>query len=189
MNADYAGSPRNLRVLLLAPFALLIVAAFVLMVAAFSASGAAAEVRYPDNLPVYAGLLAAVPALVFGVVASFLIWTRTFGSFEVKPLRLLIGLVAILAAAAMVFAYTFIVGDPEHYKGEFDVLTQQWEPRVPTAGSYLSLVLGVATFFPMGALAVTAKYLYIDAIQPAKLDRPEGYDPIGIMLRTQGPGA
>ena len=189
MNAAVTQSSRRVRILLLAPFIVLVVAGLVLIVAALGAAGAAAEVRYPDNLPVYAGLVAAAPALVFGVVACLIVWARTFGPFEVKPLRLVGGLAAILAAAAMIAAYAFIVGDPEHYKGEFDNLTQQWEPRVPTAGSYLTLVLGVATFFPMGALAVMAKYLYIDAIQQAKLDRPEGFDPIGIMLGTQGPEA
>jgi hypothetical protein len=34
----------------------------------------------------------------------------------------------------------------------------------------------------MGALAFLAKYLYIDAIEPGQLDRPEGRDPIGSIM-------
>ena len=173
----------SLRLLLTVPFVLLAGASLVLGVAAFLASGAAEEVRYGDNVPVYAGMLAAAPAAVFGAVAGTSIWTRTFQPFQVRPARLLGGLAAIGLAIAMLLAYALIVGDPEHYKGNFNNVTQQWDPRVPTSGSYLALIAGVATTFPMGALGVIAKLLYLDAIEPAKLDRPQGIDPIGTIMR------
>ena len=177
-----APTETRLRLLLSLPFILLVGSSVVLAIAALSASGAAEEVRYPDNLPVFAGLLAATPSAIFGVAAIIMVWNRTAARFQVRATRLLFGLVAIAAAVAMLLAYTVIVGDPGHYKGEFNNVTQEWDPRVPTSGSYVALIAGVSTFFPMGALAFMAKYLYIDAIEPGQLDRPEGRDPIGTIM-------
>jgi hypothetical protein len=172
----------RLRLILLLPFIVLVGSSAVLAIAALLASGAAEEVRYPDNLPVYAGLLAAMPSTIFGLAAITVVWKRTADRFQVRTTRLLFGLIVVASAVAMLLAYAFIVGDPDHYKGDFNNAAQEWDPRVPTAGSYLALIAGVATFFPMGALAFLAKYLYIDAIEPGQLDRPEGRDPIGSIM-------
>ena len=169
----------------MAPCIVLVLSSLTLVVAALGASGAASIVRYPDNLPVYAGLLAAAPPALFGLVATWAIWLRTFKPFQLRTLRMLLGFPAILAAIVLVFAYAFIVDDPDHYKGQFNNAAQEWDPRVPNPGSYIALIVGVATLFPMGALGVTAKYLYVDGIEGGRLDAPEGYDPIGIMLRDR----
>ena len=182
MPATHEPNELLLRRLLAAPFVLLVATAILLGVRSLFAGGAADELGYPHNLPVAAGLLAAAPAIAFGVFAAAAVWTTTDGAFRIQTPRLWAGLLSIAAGSGLLLAYVFIVGNPEHYKGAFNPVTQQWDPAFDSYGQYLFTVLGVATTFPLGALAVVAKYFYVDSIQPAKLDEPEGIDPIGEIM-------
>jgi hypothetical protein len=157
-----------------------------LAITALGASGAAVEVRYPDAVPVYAGLLAGTPSGLFALGAGYTVWRQTARRVRIDPQGLFWGAVPLLLAIALVLTYATYVGDPEHYKGYFNEFRQEWVPRFKPL-PYLALIVGVATFIPMGALGALTKLLYIDAIRPAKLDQPEGFDPIGVMLRTQRP--
>lgn len=177
----YVSPSVSLRLLLLLPVLLLAFAGFVLVIAALGAAGTAWEVRYPDRLPVLAGFLAATPSLLFAAVASVALWRRTGKRVRIERRGLVLGSVPVLLAAVLLLVYAASIDNPEHYKGQFNSFTQQWDPKFhPSA--YVVMILGVSTTFPMGALAVLARLLYMDAIAPARLDRPEGFDPVGILL-------
>jgi len=186
MKAIYISCGLPLRLLLVSPFACLLAASFILYVAAVFAYGAGALVRYPDSLPVLAGFIAATPSAMFALVAGRIVWQKSSRRLRLDTRGLAWGLVPIVLAIALLLIYALSVGDPAHYKGQFNLFTQQWDPRFEAA-AYIWLIVGVSAVIPMGGFGVATKLLYLDAIQTAKLDQPEGYDPVGIMLRTQGP--
>ncbi len=171
-----------MRALILLPLVVLLASSLVLAIAGIAASGAASVVRYPDNVPVYAGLFAAVPSMLFGLVALAIVWKRTSRPFAVRVPKVVGGLVGILAVVAMLLAYAVLVGDPDHYKGQFNNATQEWEPSFDTYRQYLAAIFGVATTVPMGVLGIIIKIFYIDSIQVPQLDQPEGLDPIGSIM-------
>ena len=174
-----------MRLGLMAPLAVLLISSLALFVIGLGASGAAEVVRYPDMTPVLGATLASVPAIVFAAWGSLRLWQLTYRPYRIRIRHFGIGVAAIASAIAMIAAYAALVGDPEHYKGEFNPVTQEWDPRVESATTYLFLIFGVATTFPMGVLGAVAKLFYVDAIEPAKLERPEGLDPMGEIMATQ----
>jgi hypothetical protein len=181
---EWKASPeqRKLRLALMAPFIAIILAALVLVVAAFNAWGAAQDVGYPDSAPTIGGLIFTIPTLVAASFFARQVWLRTFQPYRLKPWRLALGLAAVLGGLALTVAYAFLVGDPESYHGAIDPVTKEWTPNF-TLDWFFILTVTMAIFFPMAGVWFFAKVAYLDAIEPLGRAEVQGPDAIGQLMR------
>ena len=173
---------RTKRLALTLPFVAIILAALVLVVAAFDAWSAARDVGYPDSAPTIGGLIFALPTLIAAAFFARQVWLRTFQSYRVKPWRLAMGLATVIGGLAVTVSYAFLVGSPDSYHGELDPTTREWVPNFSLDWFFILTVL-MATFFPMGGVWFFAKVAYLDAIEPIGRTEVEGPDAIGQLLR------
>lgn len=182
MNQIISPNATNLRLMLIAPFLLAALLGLALILTSLMAFGAADEFGYPSWAPVVGGLIYALPVSAGAVFFGLGVMRRTARPFRLQWLRLLGGVVCLAGVIALTASYALLVSDPSSYRGEFDPVTQKYEPLFDIK-AFLWLTVLMATTFPNGGLAVAIKVLYLDAIKPAGLAAPAGSDPIGELMR------
>jgi hypothetical protein len=173
------------RVLLVLPLAAIAIAAIGLIAVSPSAAGAGREFRYPDNLPVFGGIIFATPSLLFGLITLTKVWRRTSVAVLVAPRRTLLGLLPLSMAIALIAAYALLMGDPDSYRGEFNPVQWRWEPMFPQS-TFVQVSIFIAIGYPMGVLGAGVWFLYCQGIAVYGLAEPETPDPIGEIARTGG---
>ena len=144
------------RYAIVAPPVLAGAASVPLLVASLFAWGAASEVDYPAALPTVAGLAAAMPILMIGLVSARAVWRRAQHRFDFYVLFTTLGALAFVGAAAFQLALATRIGSRETYK--------ELRPDQLSPAGFLFVSLSVTS---LGILMLSyASFLYVMTVTP-----------------------
>jgi len=178
-------APENVpvRILLTVPFAALVVSGGALVAASINSLGVANDVGYGEWVPMAGGVILALPLLAGGLFWGARVWQRISRPYRLYLTRLLPAWGFILAVAGLGVAYILTIDNPETYQGNFNTLTQRYEPNL-TVESFYILSVGLSAFL-LGALYLAMRFLYLTGVERQGLSVPEGVDPIGSLINER----